>query len=120
MAMNDKNHYQIRDWQEVTNRPFTYDRDFYTDFQVFNFSRSYERDRMRSARAFRANDDTDEHSSDDYNNEDGYLPSGRSYEGLVGEPKPTGDEHAGRGSASNKKADARIYDDINDNLQIGR
>ena len=110
MAMHDKNHYQTRDWQDGTNRHFAYDRNSDSDFQIFNFSRNYERDRMRSARAFRANND----GSDDHYSEDGYLPSDRPYEGLVGELNPSGEAH--HVSAANKKADARIYDDINDHL----
>jgi len=59
--------------------------------------------------------------ADDYDDEDGYLPSDRPYEGLVGELQMfDNDTNRGedyeRGTAGHKQSDERIYDDINDHL----
>lgn len=114
MATYERDHHQTRDWEQENNRPnrpFEYNRDFDSDFPIFNFSRSYERDRLRSGRGFRANDDQDD-SSDDYRYEPhAYMSSVRPYEGLVGELSPYR-----RGPEGYTRSDERIYDDVNDHL----
>ena len=75
MANTERGRYRMRDWEQddtQPNRNALYERDF-DELQRQNFSRSSERDRMRSKRGFRASDDR-ERSSNDYD-ENGYLPS---------------------------------------------
>ena len=120
MATYERDRHQNPDREQENNRPnqpFEYNRDIDSDFPIFNFSRSYERDRMRSARTFRANDDRDD-SFDDYRYEPhAYMSSVRPYEGLVGELSPIRrGKYDGRGPEGYTRSDARIYDDVNDHL----